>query len=262
MCLILFAYRFHPRYPLVLAANRDEFHDRATAPAFFWNSEPVLLAGKDLRHGGTWLGITRDGRFSALSNYRDPGACKSDAPSRGELVPKFLLGSATAEEYLECLKKTSGRYNGFTLLFGDTSRLFCYSNRGSGRPVVSPGIHGLSNHLLDTPWPKVVRGKKLLEDILAAQDDPSLEGLFAILSDGAVPADHFLPDTGVGIETERALAPLFIRGPGYGTRSSTILLIDDDGNVTFAERTFDGEPTRFTTAVFRFRVEKRIPCPS
>lgn len=262
MCIILFAYRFHPRYPLVLAANRDEFRDRATAPASFWDTDPPVLAGKDLRCGGTWLGITRDGRLSALANYRDPSAWKSAAPSRGRLVREFLLGKATAEDYLECLKKKSGRYNGFTLLFGDSARLFCFSNRGTIPPVVPPGVHGLSNHLLDTPWPKVVRGKELLKELLANRDDPPLEELFAILADEAVPADHGLPDTGVGLETERVLAPLFIRGPGYGTRSSTVALIDDNGNVTFAERTFDGDPHRFTTVIFRFRIEKPAPCPS
>ncbi len=256
MCLILFAYRSHPRYPLVLAANRDEFLDRATLPAAFWNTEPKLLGGRDLRCGGTWLAVAPDGRFAAVVNYRDPCPPKSDAPSRGRLVTEFLLTRASADDYLETLKRRSGLYNGFTFLFGDVERLFCFSNRGKSQPRVEPGIHGVSNHLLDSPWPKVVRGKKILEQILSTAKDPPIEDLFAMLADRHIPDDYLLPDTGAGIETERLLSPLFISGPGYATRSSTVMLIDRDANVTFAERTCEGNPDRGTTAVFRFRIEK------
>lgn len=254
MCIILFAYRYHPRYPVILAANRDEFHHRATAPASFWDNEPKLLAGKDLRCGGTWLGVTMDGKFSAVANYRDPCFRRSDSPSRGLLVTEYLLGRASAEDFLETLQTMAGHYNGFTLLFGAAERLYCFFNRGEPPHLVEPGIHGLSNRLLDTPWPKVVRGKRILEALLSEAEDPTHEDLFAILADRYLPDDTLLPDTGVGLETERLLAPLFVTGPGYGTRSSTVLLIDRDTNVTFAERTFNGNPDEYTTVTFRFEI--------
>lgn len=256
MCLILFAYRSHPSHPLVLAANRDEFLDRPTLPAAWWDTEPRLLGGRDLRCGGTWLAVARDGRFAAVVNYRDPSSRKSDATSRGELVEEFLLTRVPADAYLETLKRRSGRYNGFTLLFGDAERLLCYSNRGNTPPVVQPGIHGMSNHLLDTPWPKVERGKKILEQILSHAPEPPIDDLFALLADRHIPDDYLLPDTGVGLETERLLAPLFISGPGYGTRTSTVLIIDRELNVTFAERTCEGNPDRGAITSFRFKIEK------
>jgi uncharacterized protein with NRDE domain len=244
---------------MILAANRDEFHFRPTARASFWDNAPKLLAGKDLRRGGTWLGVTTYGRFSAVANYRDPCFRRSDSPSRGLLVTEFLLGRAPAEEFLETLKTAAGRYNGFTLLFGDAERLFCFSNRGDPPYLVEPGIHGLSNRLLDTPWPKVVRGKRILEELLSKNEDPPLEDLFAILADRYIPDDALLPDTGVGLETERLLAPLLVAGPGYGTRSSTVLLMDRDSNVTLAERTCDGKPEEGTTVTFKFRIERPFP---
>jgi len=255
MCLILFAYRYHPRYPLIVAANRDEFYDRPTAPASFWETEPRLLAGKDLRCGGTWLGVTGDGRFAALANYRDPRSMKSDAPSRGALVPEFLLCGMPPDGYQEVLREKSAGYNGFSLLFGTAGRLFCHCNRGDVPPLVQPGIHGLSNHLPDTPWPKVERGKARLKKILKDDHEPSVEELFSLLADRSQPDDRHLPETGVGLEKERLLAPIFISGMGYGTRSSTVLLIDRDGTITFTERTWHGAPQHGVTAAFRFRIE-------
>jgi uncharacterized protein with NRDE domain len=255
MCLILFAYRVHPQYPLIVAANRDEFHDRPTAPASFWETEPRLLAGKDLRCGGTWLGVTGDGRFATVVNYRDPDSRKSDAPSRGSLVTEFLLNRAPQEDFLNTLREKAGLYSGFTILFGDPGHVFCFSNQGETPPLVQPGIHGLSNHLLDTPWPKVVRGKDRLEQLLSGDKEPSVEELFDLLSDRSLPDDRLLPDTGVGMEKERLLAPLFISGDGYGTRSSTVLIFHRDGTVIFSERTWHGTPDHGTTAAFRFRIE-------
>jgi uncharacterized protein with NRDE domain len=256
MCLILIAYRTQPRYPLILAANRDEFYDRSTAPASFWESEPQLLAGKDLKSGGTWLGINRNGRVAALSNYRDPGTVRKNAPSRGGLVAEFLLGNIPPAEYLKFLQQRSQDYNGFNIIFGDSKNLFVYSNRGEVPPLLQPGIHGLSNHLLDTPWPKVAHGKKTLAEILSHKGKPSVEGIFSLLADRTVPHDSLLPDTGIGLETERLLAPLFISGPAYGTRSSSILLIDQDAEVTFLERTHNGKPGSGSTRTFRFTIEE------
>ena len=256
MCLILLACRTHPRYPLILAANRDEFYQRPTAPASFWETEPKILAGKDLQSGGTWLGITRTGRIAALSNYRDPSHVLDNAPSRGGLVTEFLLGDLPPAGYLEKLRQRSQEYNGFSIIFGDRKNLYAYSNRGEVPPLLQPGIHGLSNHLLDTPWPKVTLGKKALADILSQGGEPSVEDIFALLADRSMPDDRLLPDTGVELETERLLAPLFTSGPVYGTRSSSILLIDQEAEVTFIERTHNGTPGKDSTRTFRFKIEE------
>jgi uncharacterized protein with NRDE domain len=239
MCLILFAWKMHENYPLVLAANRDEFYDRPSAPAAFWEDAPDLLAGRDLRDRGTWLGITRGGRVAALTNYRDPASLKIGAPSRGMLVGDYLRGREIPEAYLHRIAPGADRFNGFNLLVGDTEDLFCFSNRGA-RERLDPGIYGLSNALLDTPWAKVERGKTALSALLKEKMDPSPEALFALLTDRTRPPDDRLPDTGVGLAWERILSPLFIESPVYGTRSSTVLLIDRRGGVTFVERVFNG----------------------
>jgi len=256
MCLILFAFRHHPRYPLVVAANRDEFHERPTAPASWWDTTPPILAGRDLRCGGTWFGVSREGKFAAVVNYRDPDARRTEAPSRGMLVTDFLLGRAPCEVFLDNLRTKGNLYSGFSLLFGDTEHLFCHSNQGETPALVQPGIHGLSNHLLDTPWPKVSRGKEHLNKLLSGDREPDVPDLLDLLTDRSLPEDHLLPDTGVGLEKERLLAPLFISGKGYGTRSSTVLIIGLDGTVSFTERTWHGDPDHGTTATYRFHIEK------
>ncbi len=225
MCLILLAYDAHPLYRLILAANRDEFFSRPTAPAAFRDDSPQILAGRDLKEGGTWLGLTRTGRIAAITNYRDPRSERKDAPSRGGLVSGFLAGAMSVEEYLAFLKSEGTNFNGFNLIFGDMKQLCWFSNRGSEPQLLQPGIHGLSNRLLDTPWPKVSRGKEDLEHIVAEGKNIEPDALFAILADRTIPPDDLLPDTGVGIELERVLSPRFISAPAYGTRSSTIILI-------------------------------------
>ncbi len=253
MCLILFAWKMHDNYPLILAANRDEFYERPSAPAAFWADAPDLLAGRDLKAGGTWLGITRSGRLAAITNYRDPASLKTEAPSRGHLVSDYLRSRESPEEYLQRLAPRAGRYNGFSLLVGDRSELLFYSNRGEAiRPA--PGIHGMSNHLLDTPWPKVNRGKQALEQLLAGDHNPSPEALLDLLASRSRPPDDRLPDTGVGLEWERVLSPLFIESPAYGTRCSTVLLIDRRGMVTFVERVFNGGSEPRVTSRFDFRI--------
>ena len=239
MCLLLIAYDVHPRYRCIVAANRDEFYDRPTAAAAFWEDAPELLAGRDLVHGGTWLGITRGGRFASLTNYREPPAARKDAPSRGELVSGFLKSKIGPREYLERLRLEGPAYNGYNLLLGDAAGLFCYSNKGGPVVRLTPGIHGLSNHLLDTPWPKVVRGRDLLAKAVTAGDF-SREDLFAILADRTRAPAELLPDTGVGPDLERVLSSIFITSERYGTRSSTILLIEADRRMTFVERSFNG----------------------
>jgi uncharacterized protein with NRDE domain len=256
MCLILFAWKVHANFPLILAANRDEFYERPTAPASFWEDAPGLLAGRDLQAGGTWLGITRRGRVAALTNYRNPATLKDDAPSRGMLVSDFLRGRRTPEAYLRWLSPMAARYNGFGLLVGHSDELYYFSNRGMKAPL-SPGIHGMSNHLLDTPWPKVERGKQALGSLLESEKAPSPEALLDLLADRSWPPDDRLPSTGVGLEWERVLSPLFIESPAYGTRSSTILIIDRKGRVTFVERLFNGRADPWMTSRFDFRMVKK-----
>ena len=254
MCLILFALDAHPRYRLVLAANRDEFYDRPTAPAAFWDDAPHILAGRDLQGGGTWCGITTGGRFAAVTNYRDPRTHREGMRSRGMLVADYLRGGMPADAWQERLRREGGGYNGFNIIFGDGGGLHYFSNRGDAASPVTPGIHGLSNHLLDTPWPKVTRGKQALAELLTAGDELAPDDLFAILADRTVAPDHLLPDTGVGLERERLLSPLFITSPTYGTRSSTVVLIGRDGDCAFMERSFNGAADHPGTAAFRFRV--------
>ena len=237
MCLLLLALDAHPCYRLVLAANRDEFYDRPTAAAAFWNEWPELLAGRDLRDGGTWLGITRKGRLAAITNYRDPSSVKEDAPSRGELVRGFLLSAENPETYLARLSKKAHHYNGFNLVIGAEGRYFWFSNRNGPPQKLCPGIYGICNHLLDTPWPKVTAGKARLKELLSETLNP--ESVFQMLSNRYIPPDDHLPDTGVGLEWERSLGAIFVERPGYGTRSSTLLTIDQNNHVTFVEKTHD-----------------------
>lgn len=239
MCLILVAYRQHPRYPLIIAANRDEFYERPTRQAGFWEEAPDLLAGRDLLRGGTWLGVNRDGRIAALTNYREPHQADPMAPSRGDLVSSFLTGTPGHEEFQDRLKREGGAYHGFNLLFGTPGNLSCYSNRSAGIVRVEPGVHGLSNRFWNTPWPKVVRGRNALRRLLQAEN-LSPAALLDLLHDQTPAPDEELPETGVGLEWERLLSPMFIVSERYGTRSSTALLVDAEGRLTFAERRYEG----------------------
>ena len=198
MCLILFSYAQHPSYRLALAANRDEFFDRPTAPLDFWDGEPDVLAGRDLKEGGTWFGVTRSGRFGAVTNYREPGEHRDEALSRGHLVADFLRAEEDPRTYLEELAPRADRYNGFNLLLADARTLCYFSNRAAEVQTLEPGLYGLSNHLLDTDWPKVRRGKALLEGALA-DDEVPLERLLDLLDDRQRPSLENLPETGVGI---------------------------------------------------------------
>jgi uncharacterized protein with NRDE domain len=235
MCLILLAWKAHPDYPLIVAANRDEWNDRPTLPAQWWDDAPDLLAGKDLKAGGTWMGITRNGRFAAITNFREPSEKKSTAPSRGTLVMDFLLDERAPGEFLEVLAQRASAFNGFNLITGDAKKFVCFGSHDGNLRDIEPGVHGLSNHLLDEPWPKVTRGRAELEQIMQERFDH--EALFTILSDRTIAEDDKLPETGVGVDWERALSPALIVAPGYGTRSSSVLTMDKDGHVTFEERT-------------------------
>jgi uncharacterized protein with NRDE domain len=257
MCSIFFAYNAHPDYRLILAANRDEFYERPTAAAEFWRDAPEILAGRDIVHGGTWLGVTKTGRFAAVTNYRDPSAPTGNL-SRGKLVGNFLRGGEQTGNYLENVRRNAKNYSGFNLLVGDfDSAIGYFSNRGDGVKILHDGIYGLSNHLLDTPWQKVRRGKRALAKIIENKKI-SAENLFEILRDTEKAADADLPDTGVGVERERLLSPVFIETPIYGTRCSTVLLIGADGKIFFSERTYRQSVSEWREAKFEFEIERRV----
>jgi uncharacterized protein with NRDE domain len=236
MCLILFAWRVHPKFPLVVAANRDEFFARPSAPAGFWAEAPQVLAGRDLEAGGTWLGLTRSGRFAALTNYRAPEQNLAGRPSRGRLVADFLFGDQEPADYLAVATPYGQECNGYNLLVADRNSLRWASNVSGEQRELSPGIYGLSNHLLDTPWPKVGAGRTALSEALTNLPDD--QALFELLRDDAVHPDHHLPKTGVPLEWERLLSAAFIRGSTYGSRASTVLKIGTDGMASFDEQTW------------------------
>jgi uncharacterized protein with NRDE domain len=236
MCLILVAWRVHPDYPLVVAANRDEYFARPTRPAGFWPEMPEILAGRDLEAGGTWMGIGRGGRFAALTNFRDPSRHETAKVSRGGAVVDFLADRRPPGPWLDALAGRACDYNGFNLLAGNGDELWWFSNvTGESRPL-APGVYGISNHLLDTPWPKLVAAKSALSASLAELPDDGR--LFRLLRDDTVHPDEALPRTGVSLAWERLLSSAFVSGPGYGTRSSTVLLAAADGVVLFDEQTW------------------------
>ncbi len=240
MCLVTLAFRQHARYPLIVVANRDEFYDRPTQPAEFWADSPSILAGRDLDAGGTWVGVDRKGSWATVTNTRGGGYCADK--SRGGLPTGFLLNEGTSEDYFEEVLEEGELYSGFNLLAGSADELlFCTNARGRTQHL-DPGIFTLSNDSLDTPWPKSELARARL--CLAIEDDElDSEALLAVLGSRKTFPDHLLPDTGLGIEMERSLSSPFIVGPSYGTRCTTVLLIDNKGNIEFAEQNFaQGKP--------------------
>lgn len=252
MCLLVLAWKVHPKYRLVLAGNRDEFHDRPAAPLNWWQDDPRILAGKDLKAGGTWLGVARSGRFGIVTNYRDLQAPIEGAPSRGLLVPRFLTGATSPKEFLDDLRGAAPRYSGFNLLVGGSRALYYFSNRGPNTPqALAPGVYGLSNHALDTPWPKLARTRARFE---AALREPELivETLFAILADREVAQDAELPATGLPKDWERLVSAPFIVNERYGTRCSNVLLVERNGRTVLQERRFDPAGVQTGTSRFEF----------
>lgn len=253
MCLINFQLNDHPTYKLVMVANRDEFYLRPTESAHFWKDEPHLLAGRDLMQMGTWLGVSKKGRIAALTNFRDPSAPEANKISRGSVVRHFLSTEMDARLFLGNLIPED--YAGFNILAGNHNQLFYYNNLEAKIIEIASGIHGLSNHFLDTPWPKVVKGNMYLERYLSDTKNVEMEGLFEILQDAEESADSDLPDTGIGTEFERMLSPMFIKTPDYGTRSSTVVLISHDDKVSFAERVYNSGTLQQENH-FDFAIEK------
>jgi uncharacterized protein with NRDE domain len=250
LCLIALAWKARPDLPLVVAANRDEWRDRPAEPAHWWREHPDLLAGRDLKAGGTWMGITRGGRFAAVTNFRDPSDKSSTARSRGSLVTEFLLGAEPATSFLEKLAARSREYNGFNLILGDLEGLYYYGSREGTARAIEPGVHALSNHLLNEPWPKVTRARVAMKHALADRD-PALR-LFEALSDAEGAPDEELPDTGVGLALERVLAAPLITGVTYGTRASTVVKVAANGDAHFEERSRSEDGSVEKVATHRF----------
>jgi uncharacterized protein with NRDE domain len=252
MCLAVVALRAHPDFALVVAANRDEFHARSAAPASWWDAD--VLAGRDLEAGGTWLGVNRRGRWAFVTNVREPARHDPAAPSRGALVPRLLADLREPQAALAAVGSEGARYNGYNLIAGVRDRAAWASNRAVAPRVVPDGITGVSNALLDTPWPKLERSKAAVA-AWAAAGERDLDPLFAALADRSLAPDAQLPATGLPLDRERMLSAAFIVSPRYGTRCSTILAITHDGAARFVERSFDPEGRALGQREFRFALE-------
>jgi len=256
MCLIFFAHNSHPRYRLLLLANRDEFYRRPTRPAQFWPDTPALLAGRDEIGGGTWLGITRSGRWALVTNVRNRADLElHGSPSRGRLVTTALADAHPPRAHLDALSTAPGTagVRGFNLLLGDRSEVAYYSNRGGSVQTLPPGVYGLSNALLETPWPKLTSGKAEFSALVQSEQIDEA-ALFALMADTRQAPDGELPDTGFGIDWERILSARFIQSPDYGTRITTLLRIDHAGKVDFIERSFDRSPQRWRDVRYSFQI--------
>ena len=254
MCLILFAHRAAPGHVLVLAANRDEFFARPTEPANHWTDAPHVLAGRDVEKGGTWMGVTRNGHWAAVTNYRDGTRPETGSRSRGELVARYLLEGSSAASYAAAVASAGAEYHGFNLLVGDAEGVHYVSNRGARPRALEAGIYGLSNHLLDTPWPKVERGKREMEALLGGNPEDPTEPLLALLADRRPAAADVLPETGISRDWEKLLSSAFIVAPGYGTRASSVLLIDHSGEAILRERSFGASAELLEDRRFHFTV--------
>lgn len=238
MCLAVLALHTLPGIPVLIAANRDEFHARPTLPAAQWPDAPDIYAGRDGQAGGTWMGATAQGRYALVTNFREPGRHLDNAPSRGALVEDFLRGDMTPQAYLQALHGGDQAYNGFNLIVGDARQAWYLSNRDGGPRALAPGVYALSNHLLDTPWPKLARTKAAFSAVLQHPPQPDLPGLFAALSDRSPADDADLPATGLPLDRERLLSSPFIVSPEYGTRSSSVMALHDNGAGELEERRF------------------------
>ena len=237
MCLIIFSWQPDAKKPLLVVANRDEFYDRPTLQVHFWEDSPDILAGRDQLAGGSWLGINQSGRFAAVTNVRE-WPVKSGGLSRGGLVSGYLNGQQSPLDYLSDVESKGKFYAGFNLLIGDTNGLYYFSNRSEGIKTLKPGIHGLSNHLLNSPWPKVIKTRNSIEGLLKPDNSADPELLMKVMQDSQKAPDHTLPDTGVGLERERFLSSPFIASEDYGTRNTSVLSFSQDGCVEWVEQTY------------------------
>ncbi len=247
MCLITFAYKVHPEYRLILASNRDEFYARPTRKAQPWFPEnlPHIIAGKDLEAGGTWMGVTKNTRWAALTNYRDPSWEVSNPPSRGQIVLDYLKKNISPKLFLEQLDEKASSYAGFNVLVGDSENLHHYSNYNRNPTKIEPGIHGVSNALLNTPWPKLSQAKEALGKVIKKPGALNKNDVFDLLKNSTPATDEELPQTGIPYEWEKAVSSIYIKTNTYGTRCSTVVLINYDGEVEFTERRFNANNDDF-----------------
>ena len=237
MCLIVFAVNVLPGYPFLLAGNRDEFYHRTAKPAHRWDTDPVIIAGKDLVAGGTWMGISESGRFAALTNYRAMNKIKENAPSRGDIVKNFLLSEDPIQTYLKRLVDDAGKYNGFNLLAGDFSELYYLTGKQEIIRKLKPGFYSISNAYLNTPWPKTEKALHRFRSICEGRE-VNKEAIFDLLLDREQFPIEQLPKTGLTEEMEKAVSPIFIQTENYGTRCSTIVSMNSHSKVSLVERTY------------------------
>ena len=256
MCLVAFGWKAHPNYSLIVGANRDEWHERPAAPAAWWKDYPQILAGRDLKAGGAWMGVTRSGRFAAITNFRDPAKKRSTARSRGELVTAFLLGLQSPGDFLSSISERANEYNGFNLVVADTSSMAYFGSRSGEIKLLEPGVYALSNHTLNEPWPKVISAKSALVAALQPKMTEAARqmAIYDFLSSETIAPDTALPDTGVGLVWERALSSALIVAPAYGTRASTIVSIAYNNTVAFAEHTRVTDGTVSHVAEYSFEI--------
>ena len=238
MCLIFIAYNKSLGHRYVIAANRDEFRRRKTAPLDYLGETNNIVGGQDLQAGGMWLGVCRGGKFGAITNYREGTGSTANLPSRGEIVSQYLHSNESAKGAIERLAEDSEKYAGFNVVFGDDRHLIYFSNKQNEIQILQPGFYGLSNRFLDSPWPKVEKGKDLLRPYMCDCEDIDAAAITALLQDTTVPDDTLLPDTGIGLELERFLGSIFIDGNEYGTRSTAVVEIGYQGDVIFTETSY------------------------
>lgn len=254
MCLVLIAKGIHPRFPMVLAANRDEYYQRPAEQAHFWQDNPGILSGRDLEKGGTWLAVDRRGRIAAVTNFREPSRKKRGHRSRGYLVSEYVMGDLVPSDYLDRLSGQVDEYDSFNLFVGDRNTLCFISTFNRELQQLRSGIYGISNGDLDYPWPKVVKGKQVMQQILES-DRLDTGRLFELLQDRETPPDGDLPETGVGLDIERMLSPIFVNGKEYGTRCSTVITLDNENNLYFAEVTYDVQGRHNAPVEYEFRLK-------
>jgi len=256
MCLIYLAWKHHPHYKLILAGNRDEFYERPTREAGFWKDNPNLLSGKDLKGGGTWLGVTKDGKFSAITNYRDPRNIKKNAPTRGHLITNYLSVEESPKNYFMNIRDRLDHYNGFNLLLGSVDALYYFNNIKKKLTSLDKGIYGLSNAFLNSPWPKVTDGLNDFQSIISGTFND--DHLFDLLTDTRLSTDERLPNTGIPFELEKKLSARFIRTELYGTCCSTVLTIDQHDNVSFTERVYPVGKRKLLTSNYKFKISQTV----
>lgn len=256
MCIAYLAFGAHPDWPLFIAANRDEYHQRPCLAAAPWRDHPDIIGGLDCQAGGTWLGLTRQGRFALLTNYRDPSTFLPKAPSRGKLVSDYLTTDTLPDDYVQKIQGTAQIYNGFNLILGNLTSVRYLSNRADhdGTQDLAPGRYILSNHLLNTSWPKAERLRVALDRFPMGHLEQSLSPVFEILKDNTQASDRLLPATGLTLEWERLLSSPFIISPEYGTRCSTVIAVHASGYAIFSEISYDSSGTAVERHDWPFQV--------